>query len=419
MQAFLAQLKPVLEHADQGRRTEAILEMEDRALPTLDGAAKRMELLTLSAKSQADFAWADAKRSARRALISSGILFLSLILAGAGLSVGLYRSIIHPLAKLREGTKRVAEGEWNLSMDLKGPPEMAELAGSFEDMGRSLIRLQVQVTQLDRMSALGTLAGGVAHEINNPLTGVLGQAQFLLEKLSPEDPLRGNVERIERGAQKCRKIVRGLLDFSRPTDYVFAAVDADTVIDHALGLCEAEMTLKNIQVRRIKSASPLPRVWASENHLEQVFLNILLNALQAMPAGGMLTIEPVVERPGYRPQELPWNEGIDRHGDHLAVTFEDSGMGIAPDILQRLFDPFFTTKEPGQGTGLGLSISYNIMKALRGEISAASPGPGRGAAFTVRIPCAKDDKMLVNDASSLGSVEKRLSDFERRFEDGI
>lgn len=419
VRTFTAQIEPVLEHADQGRRTAAILEMEDSALPTLDGAAKRMEFLTLSAKSQADFAWEEAKRSARRALISSGILFLSLILAGAGLSVGLYRSIAYPLAKLREGTKRVAQGEWNLSINLREPPELADLAWSFEEMAKSLIRLQVRVTQLDRMSALGTLAGGVAHEINNPLTGVLGQAQILLEKLSPTDPLRGNVERIERGAQKCRKIVRGLLDFSRRTDYLFEAFDVNTVIDHALGLCEAEMTLKNIQVRRIKDDFPLPQVWASENHLEQVFLNILLNALQAMPTGGRLAIQSVLEHPGYRPSGIPWNEGFDSRQDHVAVTFEDSGTGIPPEILPRLFDPFFTTKEPGQGTGLGLSISYNIMKALRGEITAASPGPGKGAAFTVRIPCEKDVKMLAHGTSSFKSVEKRLSDFERRFEDGI
>lgn len=415
LKTFASQVEPVLELADRGQRNAAIHKMEDSALAALDGLSKKAGLLALSVQAQADSAWTDAKRLARQSLFSSALLFLSTLLAGMGLAIGLYRSVAHPLARLREGTRNISEGSWNVSIDVQDPPELAVLARSFEDMAKSLTRLQVRITQLDRMSAMGTLAGGVAHEINNPLTGVLGQAQFLLEKLSVTDPLRTNVERIERGAQKCRKIVRGLLDFSRPTDYLFQAFDVNGVVDHALGMCETEMTLKSIQVRRV-NAPGLPKVWASENHLEQVFLNILLNALAAMPEGGRLTVQTSLERPGYRPHGLALNEGIDPARDYVAVTFADTGAGIEPQNLPRLFDPFFTTKEPGKGTGLGLSISYNVMKMHRGEIEAASPGPGKGAQFTVRIPAYGDESVAAAARSNFGSVEKRLDDFEKRFE---
>ncbi len=413
---FTAQMNPILELADRGARSEAISKMDEGALPVLDGVARRMEMMSASVKIQSDRAWEEAKDLAHRTLISSGILFFSILLAGAGLSIGLYRSIAHPLAKMLEGTRKVSEGIWDIQMNVTAPPELAALAHAFEDMADSLADLQVRVTQLDRMSAMGTLAGGVAHEINNPLTGVLGQAQFLLEKLSPADPLRSNVEKIERGAQRCRKIVRSLLDFSRPSDYLFQAFDVRGVIDKALGLCETEMTLKNVHVI-FETETPVPKVWASENHLEQVFLNLLMNALQAMPeSGGTLAIRIELIMPKGYFSALPWKEGIDFDRDHVAVSFRDSGMGIPPANLPHLFDPFFTTKEPGKGTGLGLSISYNIMKMHHGEITASSEGPGKGTTFIVKIPAAFDDGQGEVRPSPMQVLDKRMSDFERRFE---
>ncbi len=414
LKTFSARMKPVLDLAEEGRRSEAIALMDQTVLPILDGIARRIDMISSASKQQADQAWGEAKLLAGKTLVSSGILFLSILLAGAGLSVGLYRSIAHPLAQLTKGTQKVSEGLWDLKMNITDPPEIASLASAFETMTASLYALQVRLTQMDRMSAMGTLAGGVAHEINNPLTGVLGQAQFLMDKLSATDPLRSNVEKIERGAQRCRKIVRHLLDFSRPSDYLFQAFDVKPVIQQALGLCETEMALKSIQIR-FDSAQPLPKVWASENHLEQVFLNILMNAVQAMPSGGILTIGLRLVRPKGFLSALPWKEGIDFDRDHVSVTFEDTGEGIAPETLPRLFDPFFTTKEPGKGTGLGLSISYNIMKVHHGEISAESEGPGKGARFTVKVPIAQDETKVESFASPLSALEKKLTDFEDRF----
>lgn len=365
------------------------------------------------------------------------------MITGTGFTIALYQSVSHPLAKLREGTKKIGRGNWNLKLDIMNPPELGELARSFEEMAKSLSNLQTQVVQMDRMSAVGTLAGGVAHEINNPLTGVLGQAQILLIKMSPEDPNRTHVEHIESAAQRCRKIVRGLLDFSRPSDYSFEPADVETIILAALSLCESEIAALRIHV--IWQKNPLlPKVLASANHMQQVFLNIITNAMHAMPDGGNLTIETEEVPPhpdpllkhvppsknllgrdcpkNYRDEsatasppvprvEREINRGAEMMSENhfVQISFKDTGIGIQPEHLPKLFDPFFTTKEPGKGTGLGLTISYGIVQRHQGQIEAQSEGAGRGATFIVRLPAAETEEA---DMKSLEEAEKRLARFE-------
>jgi two-component system NtrC family sensor kinase len=295
----------------------------------------------------------------------------------------IYQSVTYPLNQLMEGTRKIAQGEWNLKLDLSGPQELRDLAQSFEKMGKSLGDLQSQVLQMDRMSAVGTLAGGVAHEINNPLTGVLGQAQLLLSTLPSDDPRRPNLEKIERAAKRCKKIVRGLLDFSRPQDYSFQPIDVESVLESVLSLCETEIEAIGVRVVWQRNAS-LPKAWASENHLQQVFLNILTNAMHAMPRGGSLTIRAEETGPYRLPETAPEGEPAVRK--YVQIHFSDTGVGISSENIPRVFDPFFTTKDPGKGTGLGLSISYGIMSKHRGAIEVSSEGVGRGATFTVRIP---------------------------------
>jgi signal transduction histidine kinase len=240
----------------------------------------------------------------------------------------------------------------------------------------------------------------VAHELNNPLTGVLGQAQLILDVMPTDDPNRRNVEKIERAAQRCRKIVRSLLDFSRPQDYNFRACDVDELVQSSLSFCESEIAAMNISV--IWEKNPvLPKIWASDNHLQQVFMNIITNAMQAMSRGGMLTIRtdavgsedliPIeVETPGSggEGQNIQVEEKIYWVKSFVEIGFTDTGSGIDKEHLSRIFDPFFTTKDPGKGTGLGLSVSYGIVKKHKGQIAAASDGLGYGSVFSVRIPVA-------------------------------
>ena len=381
--SFRSDANRVLKLVDRGSRAAAIEFMESAISPSYDAIEHDLKILVFEKKRNADEAWLSARRLAARVTRFSVLLLLAVLLAAVGFATLIYQSVTQPLLQLIEGTKRIAQGQWNLKLDIVGPRELCELAQSFESMGKSLGDLQAQVLQMDRMSAVGTLAGGVAHEINNPLTGVLGQAQLLLSTLSPDDPRRPNLEKIERAAKRCKKIVRGLLDFSRPQDYAFQPVEVEGVVESVLALCETEIEALGIRVVWQRNAS-LPKAWASENHLQQVFLNLLTNAMHAMPKGGTLTIAAEETGP-YRLPEATL-EGEPAVRKYVQIHFADTGIGIAPENLARVFDPFFTTKDPGKGTGLGLSISYGIMGKHRGAIEVQSDGVGRGSTFTVRIP---------------------------------
>jgi len=221
--------------------------------------------------------------------------------------------------------------------------------------------------QMDRMASIGELAGGVAHEINNPLTGILGQSQLLLGKLAPDNPFRASVEKIETAAQRCRVIVRSLLDFARDKDYKFRPSSLPEIIEGTLGLMETEINSKKIQLRKFIS-NDLPLISISHGHIQQVFLNIITNAIHAMKDGGYLTIS------------------ANKNSGHLDVSFRDTGIGIKAEHLPHVFDPFFTTKDIGEGSGLGLSVSYGIIKKHKGDIIAKSDGENRGTEFIVTLP---------------------------------
>lgn len=397
---------------EKGRKQDALLLAESSVFPKAELLKKKIKELSAEKKRSAEQLWNSAQSLANRTAFFSIALLFSVVLVGAGFAVLLYQAVSRPLAKLREGTKEIAKGNWKVKLSIAKPQELAELAQSFESMADSLSALQAQVVQMDRMSAVGTLAGGVAHEINNPLSGVLGQAQLLLEKMSPQDPNRANVEKIERAAQKCRKIVKGLLDFSRPQDYSFSAVEVDSLIASAISFCESEILSLGIELRweRNSELPPLPKIWASPQHLQQVFLNILTNAMQAMPEGGTLSIKT---------EMLSLSER-----NFIEISFSDTGIGIAPEDLPRIFDPFFTTKEVGKGTGLGLTISYGIIQQHSGEILVESEGKGRGATFRVRIPVAREEKMnevesshpLSSATPAPSSVLKEIEKIDNRIE---
>jgi two-component system, NtrC family, sensor kinase len=237
------------------------------------------------------------------------------------------------------------------------------------------------------MSAVGQLAGGVAHEINNPLTAVLGQAQILMARLKPDDPAYSQITKIEQAALRCKKIVRGLLDFSRPGQTAFEPVDLNNIITSTLELCEADLKRSRITVE--KAARPLPAVVGNSSELQQVFLNLFNNAIHAMPRGGPIHIdarlrqEPIVfaDRKTGATRNMP--------GPWIEIAVKDTGVGIARDHLARVFEPFFTTKEIGKGTGLGLAVSLGIIQKHGGDIRVDSAGLNRGATLTVLLPYKK------------------------------
>jgi two-component system NtrC family sensor kinase len=221
------------------------------------------------------------------------------------------------------------------------------------------------------MASLGLLAAGVAHEVNTPLTGISSYTQMLLEQADPEDPRTKLLEKIEKQTFRAARIVNGLLTLSRPNaaeSTERSAVDLNTVIGDVLSLLEHQLDKGNITIRRELSDDPV-HVIGYEFKLQQVLLNLILNARDAMPRGGWLTVATRVDQ-----------------GEAFAEV-SDTGNGIPSEHLARIYDPFFTTKAIGQGTGLGLSISYGIIREHEGSIHCDSTA-GQGTSFTLRFTAA-------------------------------
>jgi two-component system, NtrC family, sensor kinase len=230
------------------------------------------------------------------------------------------------------------------------------------------VQLEEQLQISEKMASIGLLAAGVAHEVNTPLTGISSFVQMLMQGTDPEDPRSQVLEKIERQTFRAAKIVNGLLNLARPAQVDSGPVDVNAVINDVLSLLEHQLKTGRIQVRK-ELATALPAVLGIEYKLQQVFLNLFLNARDAMPKGGWLTIAT-------------------RAADDVAtIEVADTGSGIPAEQLSRIYDPFFTTKDIGKGTGLGLSITYGIVQEHGGSIACDS-APGQGTRFTLTLPLA-------------------------------
>ena len=231
------------------------------------------------------------------------------------------------------------------------------------------VHLEEQLQMSEKMASVGLLAAGVAHEVNTPLTGISSYTQMLLDDADPDDPRTGVLEKIERQTFRAAKIVNGLLNLAQPGRAdATARVDVNGVVNEVLAQIEPQLAAASVKVRREMVDVPV-LVQGVEFKLQQVFLNLFLNARDAMPNGGWLTVST-------------------RVGDGEAVIeVADTGSGIAPNILPRIYDPFFTTKEMGKGTGLGLSVTYGVVREHHGMITCESE-PDRGTRFTLTLPRA-------------------------------
>ncbi|MEI7481391.1 MAG: PAS domain-containing protein [Elusimicrobiota bacterium] len=236
--------------------------------------------------------------------------------------------------------------------------------------------MENQLVASEKIAAIGHFVTGTAHELNNPLATMISFSETMLGKLKgakgDAGKLRESAEIVLRNAIRCEAIVTSLMSYGRTQASQFILLDVNEVIDKSLTLAESYCRLEGINIHKGYSAG-LPPVTGNKEQLTQVFTNIIRNAVQAMKSRGELRIETKAE------------------GKTVSVVFTDSGEGIAPDKLPKLFYPFFTTREPGQGTGLGLSVSAGIIRAHNGKITAASPGKGKGASFTVSLPITAED----------------------------
>jgi len=235
---------------------------------------------------------------------------------------------------------------------------------------------QDELIRIEKMTSLGQMAASIAHEINNPLAGVLVYTKLLAKKVTggtfKQDEALDQLSKMESEVSRCSRIIRNLLDFARQTEPMLRLVDANQVLEQVLSMVGHQAQLQNVEVVK-EFTSPLPKVMADFDQLQQVFTNLMLNAIQAMPEGGMLTMRTSAEN------------------DRVRVDVEDTGCGIPKEHLSKLGTPFFTTKEKGKGVGLGVAVVYGIVERHNGKITVQSE-VGKGTTFTVYLVVHDDEE---------------------------
>ena len=312
-------------------------------------------------------------------------MFLAITLAGmlVALIVSnfLARNILQPIKYLVSASNRWAKGDLEYHVEIPRKDEIAELAETFNLMASSLKErddklreyTDQQIMKSERLATLGQLAAGVAHEINNPLGTISIYAQMVLDDLGKDnDSCRESIEVVMKQTNSAGKIVKDLLEFARQSKPEMRILNINDILRKAIAITTHPAELQNINLV-IHLAPALPDIQGDSNKLEQVFVNIIVNALQAMPDGGKLT---VVTR-------------LADNNKFVEIEISDTGCGIAQEHLSKLFDPFFSTKSTGEGTGLGLSVSLGIIQRHNGTIDVRSK-VGEGSTFIVRFPVGED-----------------------------
>jgi two-component system NtrC family sensor kinase len=319
-----------------------------------------------------------------------GIAFGGIILI-VTIAVFQAQRISRPLKTLEGAARQIADGDFRREVVVDAPDEVEHLAGSINQMAKKLemereeleewgntlekrvherteeiTKIHSQLFRSEKLASLGKLAAGVAHEINNPLTGILTNSSLLLEDLGKEDPRREDIEVIVKETIRCREIVKRLLDFAKQTKPQKKLTNVNSLIENIILLVRNQASFRNIVIE--KHLDPeIPELLSDPDQIQQVFVNIILNAAEAMMKGGTLTIA----------------SSLSKNGEFILTRFADTGPGIPEEHRERIFDPFYTTKE--HGTGLGLSISYGIVEQHGGTISVESVAE-KGSVFIVQLP---------------------------------
>ncbi|PKN62798.1 MAG: two-component sensor histidine kinase [Deltaproteobacteria bacterium HGW-Deltaproteobacteria-15] len=312
--------------------------------------------------------------------------FVLITAAGTVLAFGLGSllagRIMDPVHRLIQASRQVSEGNYNPEV---GPISRGEIGGlqkTFKDMvaalGQKRVESEHQLLHSVKQASVGRLAAGVAHEINNPLTGVLTYTHMLLRRKDLNDEVRSDLETIAKATERVRKIVKGLLDFSRQTSLHREPAEINRLVKSAVSLMENQALVKGIRIK-CHPGQDIPMLTVDWSQMQGVLLNIILNALDATEPGGEIKIST---------NSFSSATGMNHKGVEIAIT--DTGSGIQPDNLEKIFEPFFTTKEVGKGTGLGLAISLGIVQRHGGTIRVQSK-VGEGSAFCIWLPIEDDD----------------------------
>jgi two-component system NtrC family sensor kinase len=329
--------------------------------------------------------------------------YVAMFVLGVSLFLGLiiYKIVSKPVSKLVHGMEKVAGGDLDYAVPIKSADEMGVLAQAFNSMIKDLKaardqrekwtqtleaeiakkteeiqKTHLSLVQTEKLASLGRMAAGVAHEINNPLTGVVTFAHLLKKRFPPESTEAQDINIIIEQAERCSKIIKNLLTFARATPTEKGKVSINDVINRTVFMVQNQEKFHHIKFDiRLENAPFI--IFGDPSQFQQIFLNMFINAADAMNERGKITVATRKIRENGKPS--------------VEIEFTDEGCGIKDEDLPKLFEPFFTTKPVGKGTGLGLSVSHGIVKHLGGHIKVKS-AVGKGTSFFVRLPLSEEEK---------------------------
>jgi len=305
-----------------------------------------------------------------------GVTILGIAIAFA-VTLLLANSIVKPVSRLTTASRHIADGDFSYKVDIKSNDEIGELGNIFNFMVRSIRErdtkikefAQAKMAEAERLAMIGQLAAGVAHEINNPLTGIILYCDIVLKSMPEDDVKRKNLEKINHEAMRCKSIVKGLLDFARHKKPETKEDSVNQTLETTLSLVKNQPLFHNINLKNDLDQS-LPLIKIDAGQIQQVFMNIIMNAVEAMDGKGDLSIK----------SQLSEDE------KYIEISFTDTGPGIKSEHLKRIFEPFFTTKDASHGgVGIGLAISYRIVRNHNGRVDVTSE-MRKGTTFTIKLP---------------------------------
>jgi len=330
--------------------------------------------------------------TARNLLNNLVIVGLIIVLVAAIGGAMLTRRFTLPLERLSRAVRKVAKGNFDVNVEIESRDEIGHLSISFNEMAdelqereQSLKSAQLALVQSEKMAAVGTLSAGLAHEVKNPLSAVLGYAQLSKRKLEQPEVVRKHLDTIESETRRCNEIIGNLMQFSRQEKGEFSEVSINDVVEKSMSIVDHQLSLKGVRMNA-NLAPDIPDITGNPNQLQQVLMNLAINAQQAMqPDGGTVDLETYYD-------------------DSFAyVAVSDTGPGVSAEIAEKIFEPFYTTKAAGEGTGLGLSVTYGIVQDHKGDIRIEQSESG-GARFVIQIPIKLTRELAATTQFSLEQV---------------
>lgn len=302
---------------------------------------------------------------------------LALLALSAALSLFWSRRITKPIERLSNAAQVMGTGQFDIQVESSSRDEIGDLSNSFNLMAselnireRALKEAQGALIQSEKMSAFGQLGAGIAHEVKNPLAGILGLAQLSLRKIEKETPLHKNLLLIEKEAKRCKAIIENLMKFARQEQVAYERIEINRVVEDTVAIVDHQLSINQVKLQEELNPD-LPHIEGNANQIQQVLMNLIINAQQAMEGEpGSVTVTTRNPEP-----------------EQIEIRISDTGPGIAKELQAKIFEPFFTSKAVGKGTGLGLSVSYGIIQDHNGEIRVESV-PGMGTTFIITLPQA-------------------------------